>query len=89
MRCPECRQAEIKEHVSIKGLPFFKKKLVYYYCPLCKFENEREFKLSPDDLKLERQKQINQQEIDLLRAKNRREKIETKDSKFKHQIKRR
>ena len=49
MLCPKCKQGEIKEQVSITGL-IFKKKNVYFYCPLCDYQNNKEFKLSKKDL---------------------------------------
>lgn len=53
MKCPECKEGELKEHISIKG--FFKKvKEIIYFCPFCSFENKKEFKLSREDLQIER-----------------------------------
>jgi transposase-like protein len=52
MNCPKCKEGEIKEQVSITGL-IFKKKNVHFYCPLCDYQNDKEFKLSKEDVQLE------------------------------------
>jgi len=72
MKCPKCKEGEIREQISIKGF-IFKKKKVYLYCPLCDFENVREFRLSKEDLKLEIQDRLFNKEIELQKAKNMRE----------------
>lgn len=51
--CPKCGKAEIKEHSSVSGV-FTRKKTITFYCPLCKFENKKEFKMSKDDLEMEK-----------------------------------
>jgi hypothetical protein len=51
--CPKCGKSEIKEHSSVSGV-FTRKKTITFYCPLCKFENKKEFKMSKDDLEMEK-----------------------------------
>lgn len=58
MICPKCKEGEVKEQVSIKGL-FVKRKEVSYFCPLCDFENKKEFKLSKEDVQLENLERAN------------------------------
>lgn len=52
MICPKCK-AELKEQISIRGILFWKKKEVIFYCASCSFENKRSFKLSRKDIKFE------------------------------------
>lgn len=52
MRCPLCQIADIKEHVSIKGI-VFKKKVYCYFCPLCQFTNIRKFRISSSDAEID------------------------------------
>lgn len=58
MNCPKCKEGEVKEQVSIKGF-FVKRKEVSYFCPLCEFENIKTFKLSQDDVELEKIERLN------------------------------
>lgn len=58
MKCPECRKGEIKEQVSLKGF-FKKKKEVTYFCPICGWENKKEFRLSNEDIELEKFERMN------------------------------
>ncbi len=52
LRCPKCK-AEIEVDVSHKGIIFNRKKILTYYCPLCDFENKKEFKLNETQYKKE------------------------------------
>ena len=52
MKCPNCKEGEVKEQVNISGF-FAKKKDITYFCPLCSWENKKQFKLSKDDLLIE------------------------------------
>jgi hypothetical protein len=58
MQCPQCKKGEVKEQISFKGF-FIKKKEIYYYCPLCEWENKKVFKLSQQDLELEKVDRLN------------------------------
>jgi hypothetical protein len=50
--CPKCKEGEIQEQTSIRGILFWKKKEVIFYCPLCNFENVRKFKVSKKDIEI-------------------------------------
>jgi RNase P subunit RPR2 len=58
MICPKCK-AELKEQISIRGILFWKKKEVIFYCPSCSFENKRQFKLSYKDVDFETKDRLN------------------------------
>jgi C4-type Zn-finger protein len=58
MKCPKCNNEELKEQVSIFGL-FFKKKKIVFYCPLCEFRNEQVFILSKEDVEVENTIRLN------------------------------
>lgn len=58
MECPKCKKGVIVSQESITGWPF-KKKRVKYYCPLCDWENQKEFRLSQEDVEIERLRQTN------------------------------
>jgi len=58
MICPKCGKAEIKEQISISGI-FTKKKMIIFYCPACKFENKKEFKISKEDMEIEKMERLN------------------------------
>jgi len=58
MKCPKCKNGEVKYQVSIKGF-IFRKKIIDYYCPLCDYKNKHEFRLSKDDVQVERLHQTN------------------------------
>ena len=53
MLCPNCKQGEIQQQISIRGI-VFKKKYITSFCPLCGFNNEVVFDLSKDDVAQER-----------------------------------
>ena len=78
MKCPKCSE-EIQEQISITGL-IFKKKTVNYFCPICNWENKREFSLSKQDVIAEENKRINDLEVKRIEALN--TKKELKDSKY-------
>jgi len=42
MKCPKCKNCELKENTAYIGM-FQVKKIVTYYCPLCDFKNKVEF----------------------------------------------
>jgi len=58
MKCPKCKEGEVKEQVSIKGF-FVKRKEISYFCPLCDFETNKVFKLSKQDVILENLERTN------------------------------
>jgi len=58
MFCPNCKKGEVKEQSSMKGFWRFKRKEIYYFCPLCEWENKKTFKLSKEDVDLERLKEL-------------------------------
>ena len=51
--CPACNGAGIRKEVSLRGTIFKRKKVITFYCPLCHFENKKEFELSRDDYEAE------------------------------------
>jgi hypothetical protein len=59
MICPKCKEGEIQEQTSIRGILLWKKKEITFFCPLCKFENKREFKLSKKDIQIEDEERAN------------------------------
>jgi hypothetical protein len=87
MKCPNCDKAEVKEQISIKGLPFFKKKEICYYCPLCDFEKIKTFKLSKEDIDLEMIERNTKINSEYERARNTKEKIETKNTSYNQRFK--
>jgi len=49
MNCPKCNKVEIKEQIILKRkFPFKFIKEIYFYCPLCDFENKKTFILSKE-----------------------------------------
>lgn len=60
MICPKCKRGEVQEQTSIRGILFWKKKEVIFYCPLCNFENVRKFKVSKKDIQIADEERANQ-----------------------------
>ncbi len=54
MICPKCKDGKMEKQVSLKGLIINLRKEVIYFCPLCDFENKKIFKLSREDMKIEK-----------------------------------
>lgn len=55
MKCPKCKNGEVKENINFKNKFFgFKKlKIVSTICPLCDFKNIHEFEMSKEDYEIE------------------------------------
>jgi len=81
MICPTCKKGELKEQITIVGF-IFKKKKVYTYCNVCDFTNKKEFKLSREDIEVERDKRASENEIELQRAKNIKENKNINETKY-------
>jgi len=72
MKCPKCQKGELKEQITIRGI-IFKKKIVYTYCNVCDFMSKKEFRLSKNDIEVEKDKRVYENEVELQLAKNKRE----------------
>jgi hypothetical protein len=50
MKCPNCKDGDLKEQVQLKGITIFtRKKVITWFCPCCDFTNERILSISNDD----------------------------------------
>ena len=56
MKCPKCKQTEILQEVNLKGTIFARRKIITFYCPLCDFKNQKQFKLSENEYQAELEK---------------------------------
>ena len=52
MKCPKC-QNELRENVSLRRSIFKFKKIIIFFCPICEWENKKEFDISNKDYKIE------------------------------------
>jgi|TARA_Y100000310_G_C20635458_1_gene790902 transposase-like protein len=52
MKCPKCKEGNLKETESIKGL-FVRHKVFRYFCPLCSYDKEKQVPYSLSDSLIE------------------------------------
>lgn len=44
--CPKCKKAELRKEELYAGALLKRKKKVIFFCPLCNFENVKEFNIN-------------------------------------------
>jgi hypothetical protein len=88
MICPICNKGELKEQIFLKGI-ILKRKEVMAYCPICNFSKVTKMRLSMEDYKNEVDRMDFNKTLELQGVINTKKDIKIKDTKFKHEFRRR